>query len=536
MPNGFLNLVNRNGINYWITEDVALLVPGPEGSILSTEGGVATWVSPFILGDFVTAVTASSPLQSSGGLTPNISISSTTGTGAVVLATAPVFPSTIDVQGVASVYPGGTSGLIANFFMPALEASSQTYIVIGTAVGVDNSVALSYNNNATVASRFLGIGFAGRADGLRVFQDQAVSALGTFSAAGTVKVGTGAGFLLSYVSGLPNFGYLSVGGGPNVQIDDQGNVVLPGQITSPIFKVNPDPTNYVDTGIIHGNATDTIILNGDPGTSSAVKIYSPSLNETYAKFGEGLFAITSQGSARLNTSQTTNNKILALYDVGIADPLATAVNFFGLGVNTGFLRFQTPVLDNQFNFFCNNQEIFTLYGNATRTVFGSPTTSVTIQASGPLTLAGTSLINNAGQDMTYFFQPSGTYVTSMNGNGGAALSGTITTNILSWVRIGKMVNMTIHYEQNVTSFPGGSTVYEMVLPVQAPAALFTDGMFLLTNISQLSSFAAGTEYACKFITGTQIQFFTLTGGTWGTCPLASPNTIKVQMSFTYIST
>jgi hypothetical protein len=188
MPNGFLNLVNRDGINYWITEDVSLLVPGAENSVLTTVGGVATWASPGSLVGVVDAVTASAPLASSGGQTPNISISSSVGTGAVVLATAPTLPSTLDVQGVFSTYPSATSGLIANFFLPALGAASQAYINVGTAVSTDNSAVLIYNNNATIADRFLSLAFAGRSDGIRIYQDQRVVLPGTLAVTGTTTL------------------------------------------------------------------------------------------------------------------------------------------------------------------------------------------------------------------------------------------------------------------------------------------------------------------------------------------------------------
>ena len=70
-------------INY----TMPLAAPAGNGYVLSsTTAGVWTWVAP--TGGTVTSVTASSPLASSGGATPNITVSSSTGSGAIVLATS----------------------------------------------------------------------------------------------------------------------------------------------------------------------------------------------------------------------------------------------------------------------------------------------------------------------------------------------------------------------------------------------------------------------------------------------------------------
>jgi hypothetical protein len=79
--NGQLDIGNGSGFTR------ATLTAGSGVSISNGSGSIT--ISATGSGGTVTSVTASSPLASSGGNTPNISISSSTGSGAVVLATSP---------------------------------------------------------------------------------------------------------------------------------------------------------------------------------------------------------------------------------------------------------------------------------------------------------------------------------------------------------------------------------------------------------------------------------------------------------------
>jgi hypothetical protein len=74
-------------------------------------------------GGSVTSVTASSPLASSGGATPNITITSSTGSGAVVLATSPTL--------VTPVLGTPTSGNLANCTVPVLTTTNFTISQVG---------------------------------------------------------------------------------------------------------------------------------------------------------------------------------------------------------------------------------------------------------------------------------------------------------------------------------------------------------------------------------------------------------------------
>jgi hypothetical protein len=57
-------------------------------------------------------------------------------------------------------------------------------------------------------------------------------------------------------------------------------------------------------------------------------------------------ALDVNGTVRVNNANTVNNKLLVLWDGGAADAVATACNFYGFGVNSGILRYQTTVTEN----------------------------------------------------------------------------------------------------------------------------------------------------------------------------------------------
>jgi hypothetical protein len=91
-------LLIGNGSNYTLST----LTAGSGVSITNSAGSIT--LSATGLGGTVTAVTASGPLASSGGTTPNISIANSTGTGSVVLENSPsIFSATITAAVSASI-------------------------------------------------------------------------------------------------------------------------------------------------------------------------------------------------------------------------------------------------------------------------------------------------------------------------------------------------------------------------------------------------------------------------------------------------
>lgn len=81
-----------------------LTTVGTNGQVLTSNGTTLTWTTPTT--GTVTSVSATSPLASTGGVTPTISISSSTGSGAVVLQTTPTLLGNVGIG-----YSGGTSKL-----------------------------------------------------------------------------------------------------------------------------------------------------------------------------------------------------------------------------------------------------------------------------------------------------------------------------------------------------------------------------------------------------------------------------------------
>lgn len=89
----------------------------------------------------VTTVTASSPLASSGGTTPNISINSSTGTGAVVLASSPTVATPIFTGNITQLI-GGFNGIIQH-----ANSADRTY----TLPNATGTVALTSDITAATA-------------------------------------------------------------------------------------------------------------------------------------------------------------------------------------------------------------------------------------------------------------------------------------------------------------------------------------------------------------------------------------------------
>ena len=98
-----------------------LTTVGTNGQVLSSNGTTLSWTTP--TSGTLTAVTASLPLASSGGATPDISIASSTGTGSVVLNNGPTFDTQfyLDSPGTNDGYVRFVSVASANYIQSALQ-------------------------------------------------------------------------------------------------------------------------------------------------------------------------------------------------------------------------------------------------------------------------------------------------------------------------------------------------------------------------------------------------------------------------------
>jgi hypothetical protein len=72
-----------------------------------------------------------------------------------------------------------------------------------------------------------------------------------------------------------------------------------------------------------------------------------------------LYSATMTGTLQINSANTTNNKLLVLYDSASTDAVSTAYNFFGFGINGSTLRYQVPVA-NQHQWYVGNAAQMTL--------------------------------------------------------------------------------------------------------------------------------------------------------------------------------
>ena len=103
---------------------------------------------------------------------------------------------------------------------------------------------------------------------------------------------------------------------------------------------------------------------GGTTLSNAVTVAS-----TFTSYGTSSFSNAVTVSSNLTATGvlalgggTINNKILSLNDAGPSDAASTATNFYGLGVNTGTLRLQTPSANQSYKWYAGAVNTMTLDG------------------------------------------------------------------------------------------------------------------------------------------------------------------------------
>ena len=110
-------------------------------------------------------------------------------------------------------------------------------------------------------------------------------------------------------------------------------------------------TATVNSNLVASNATlGSMAVKGGTGqltmlaTSSTAVIQteqSQSLTFKLNASGTAVFPMQFYSSGVVNIgNNSSNNKVLALYDSGAADAPSTATNFYGFGMNSGTLRYQ----------------------------------------------------------------------------------------------------------------------------------------------------------------------------------------------------
>ena len=66
------------------------------------------------------------------------------------------------------------------------------------------------------------------------------------------------------------------------------------------------------------------------------------------------YGLDVSGALRLNTTNDFENKIAVLYDSTPSESFITGTSFYGFGVNSGILRYQTPLAGNVHNFYAGS--------------------------------------------------------------------------------------------------------------------------------------------------------------------------------------
>lgn len=157
--NGYPLLTNGSGVTSWSTlgtnaGGTGLTTVGSNGQVLTSNGTSLTWTTPTT--GTVTSVAATSPLASSGGATPTISIASSTGTGSVVLNTDPELQTTFNLKApvVGQGYLRVVSVNNTNYIQTALAnvSGSIADLVIGSHFDTARLMVLKASGNVGIGT------------------------------------------------------------------------------------------------------------------------------------------------------------------------------------------------------------------------------------------------------------------------------------------------------------------------------------------------------------------------------------------------
>ena len=141
--------------------------------------------------------------------------------------------------------------------------------------------------------------------------------------------------------------------------------------------------NYIGTGTAadygsiqaehQGVAYRNLLLNPNGGSVGIGSLTAPSytldVTGTFRTTGNVSIETTSNyydlnvnGTTRVNVANTTNNKLLVLWENTTSDPVL-ATSFFGFGVNNSVLRYQVDSTGSSHVFYAANTELMRMAGN-----------------------------------------------------------------------------------------------------------------------------------------------------------------------------
>ena len=251
-----------------------------------------------------------------------------------------------DITTNKRLFTVGDASLNGNLFV-AYDTSLNSRLVVGSDVTVNNqlfvkndvsmNIRLVVGSDTTVNKRLFAGGDASFSGNLYIGSTTASSSNST----GALIVNGGVG-----VNGsiwFPSNGAGLVWGSTVSQIMDDGDLKIKTDDNMRLYTVN----------------TERMIINGSGyvgiGTTSPTQL------------------LEVNGTARLNTGNNVYNKLLVLWDGNTSESITGATSFYGLGVNSGTLRYQTDNTGAQHKFYCgatlgayiSNTTVTSTYFNAT---------------------------------------------------------------------------------------------------------------------------------------------------------------------------
>ena len=199
-----------------------------------------------------------------------------------------------------------------------------------------------------------------------------------------------------------------------------------GAFSSLVFEVDGS-TATTTTSVAPGSFTqgNGMLYCQQVGPSSAAKMGFIQWNGsaevetlTILPTGRVGIGVTNPGSA-LSFGQPVVNKIITLYDANPADPVSTATDFYGFGINGGILRYQAPTGASH-RFFCSTTLAATISSTGINVpgVITNPGRPLSLvgKNNGDVSVAGIMVFNAVGYNV-------GSMYNSSNGRWTASVAG-----------------------------------------------------------------------------------------------------------------
>jgi hypothetical protein len=296
------------------------------------------------------------------------------------------------------------------------------------------------------------------------------------------------------------------------------------------------------SGLLYGELKTTTLglLQHDANTTH---LFTGNNNAiTLAEMGTK-FGLSTPLSGKVNSVNIVANKLLVLYDPSPSDTISTATNFYGFGINSSAMRLQLPSANNYFYIYSGNNLSLQIYETGASTIINTSNTNLYLSGSQNIRLDSSNVINSEGHNQNYRERLNAlgnNYIVLLateNGN----VSGTYNVNLANVVRVGRMVNLSISMEVNVTGLPGGGNEWRLNFPSPGfPQFYNQDNNWGPCTPNTTFANSPLFQYYVQATSGTQLRInqygsFGPSAGSWGTPAVGTPLQVRVVVSFSYIS-